>query len=192
MENDFYNSPEWMKIRAEVFRRDGYKCVDCGSIENIQAHHLSNFDYQHPDLSVLVTVCRECHEKREEEKKKIMNAEINKIGELIDGNVYRMYLVDAKKCSAYDGRNYIRLSFSRFAGGQRECSVALFSDYHVVKVASACGFNLSKYRIDLEDEDCFDKAFSYFRASIGKMFDVRVRENDIYWNVRYNEIYPVI
>lgn len=192
MENDFYNSPEWMKIRAEVFRRDGYKCVDCGSIDNLQAHHLSNFDYQHPDLGVLVTVCSYCHNRRTKEQKKMQNAAVEAIGELIDNEVYRMYLVGVRKKTSADMKNYIQLSFGRLANGMRECTAALFYDYHVVKVASACGYNLSGYRIDLSDADHFAKAYAYFNKAIGKPFDLRVRHCGDYWNVKYNEIYPVL
>lgn len=56
--------PELNTWRVQVFKRDGFKCVKCGSKNKIQAHHLKRWkDY--PDDRFNVgngqTLCFKCH-----------------------------------------------------------------------------------------------------------------------------------
>lgn len=56
--------PENQLWRREIVRRDGNKCVACGSTEDIHAHHLRSYTL-HPEIryemSNGVTVCGGCH-----------------------------------------------------------------------------------------------------------------------------------
>lgn len=49
------------QIRQAVFARDGYKCVVCGSTQNIQPHHLTYHNIYHENVEDLITLCRTCH-----------------------------------------------------------------------------------------------------------------------------------
>ena len=60
-----YNSPQYIKWRKAVFRRDGYRCRMCGqSLGGINAHHIHKWaDY--PRLRFVVkngiTLCKNHH-----------------------------------------------------------------------------------------------------------------------------------
>ena len=58
------------KWRAEVLKRDGKKCVDCGSTKRLHAHHVKHWS-THPDLRHDVsngqTLCADCHAKQHPE-----------------------------------------------------------------------------------------------------------------------------
>lgn len=192
MDNSFYNSPEWMKIRAEVFRRDGYKCKDCGSIDNLQCHHLSTLNYRNPDLNCLVTLCNNCHIKRHGEQKKIEEAAIAAAGELQDGGMYRMYLIDSRVNETNDWKFYISCKFSRFVNGRFECSMAIFDDVKARKFLAVCGYNTDDIEIDFYNRASVDTVCEYIMSEIGKPFDLRVRHETEYWNVKCHEIYPVL
>jgi 5-methylcytosine-specific restriction endonuclease McrA len=48
------------KTRKEVFERDNYACVVCGSEEKLNIHHISTHENK---LDNLVTLCSNCHLK---------------------------------------------------------------------------------------------------------------------------------
>lgn len=56
--------PRWLKVREEVLKYDK-ECRYCGSKDNLQVHHIKYISgkmaWEHP-LSLLVTLCRRCHE----------------------------------------------------------------------------------------------------------------------------------
>ena len=61
-----YDHPLWQKKRLEIFQRDNWKCLHCGSAnKQLQVHHLSYvwnkkvWDY---DNSNFETLCCDCHE----------------------------------------------------------------------------------------------------------------------------------
>lgn len=54
-------SEEFDKIRQEVFKRDGGKCVVCSSSEQIEPHHLHYLTLFHESISDLITLCKRCH-----------------------------------------------------------------------------------------------------------------------------------
>lgn len=61
------STPEYNEWRKSVYRRDNFTCQDCGSKDDIIAHHLKSFnDYPEFRFSVDngVTLCRPCHKKR--------------------------------------------------------------------------------------------------------------------------------
>jgi group II intron reverse transcriptase/maturase len=53
---------DWRDVRAEVLERDGYRCQQCGSQDNLDVHH-RQARYQGGDDSPenLVTLCEHCH-----------------------------------------------------------------------------------------------------------------------------------
>lgn len=52
----------WDSIRVLVFRRDNWRCVLCGSGDNLQCDHIDGaLDHQ---LENLQTLCRSCHGRK--------------------------------------------------------------------------------------------------------------------------------
>lgn len=64
------NSKEVNIWRKLVLQKDGYKCVDCESSENLQAHHILEW-YEFPEGRVNIEngicLCGRCHHKRHPE-----------------------------------------------------------------------------------------------------------------------------
>lgn len=60
------NSWEYIKWRDQVYERDGYACVMCGSKDYIEVHHKKDF-VEFPELryelSNGITLCKQCHSK---------------------------------------------------------------------------------------------------------------------------------
>ncbi|MBN2980133.1 HNH endonuclease [Cohnella algarum] len=58
------NSSEVRAWRKRVLRRDGHRCVLCGSTENLEAHHLASWA-EFPELRIVdengMTLCNDCH-----------------------------------------------------------------------------------------------------------------------------------
>jgi len=60
--------PLWHEIRKLVYKRDNYKCQECGvhcqvkAKKKIQCHHI-DYDVASNDLSNLITLCASCHAK---------------------------------------------------------------------------------------------------------------------------------
>ena len=60
-------SEDWDVIRAQVYKRDGYRCVMCGKKGKLHAHHIVPVRIsKNNSLSNLVSVCDRCHRKLEE------------------------------------------------------------------------------------------------------------------------------
>lgn len=68
----FYNTPEWKKIRLIALERDNYLCQKCLEIGDITpanvVHHIipideNNLDLLGLDLNNLISWCRNCHER---------------------------------------------------------------------------------------------------------------------------------
>lgn len=73
----YLQSGHWKKLRAFVLRRDGGKCVRCGSTDRLQAHHkLYRDDWESALASDLETLCRSCHEKQHPDKQVVKTAEV--------------------------------------------------------------------------------------------------------------------
>lgn len=66
---EYLKSRHWEWLRWRVFKRDGFRCVKCGSKHGIQAHHLfyrERFEDSIPeDCS---TLCRRCHKAAHKRK----------------------------------------------------------------------------------------------------------------------------
>lgn len=60
------NSLEYHLWRESVLERDNYKCIWCGSMENLHADHIKPF-FLYPELRFAIdngrTLCKECHKK---------------------------------------------------------------------------------------------------------------------------------
>jgi ribosomal protein S27AE len=57
-----YNRAVWREARLVALKRDGFKCVSCGSRSSLDVHHIvsvKNGGKDEPDN--LVTFCKECH-----------------------------------------------------------------------------------------------------------------------------------
>jgi 5-methylcytosine-specific restriction endonuclease McrA len=62
--------PRWQKKRLQIMERDGFACVDCRSKKTtLNVHHCYYYPrgepWETPD-DCLVTVCEDCHMRREE------------------------------------------------------------------------------------------------------------------------------
>ena len=61
----YIRSSEWQLKRLVVFKRDGYRCQTCWSVDRLEVHHIvydwlfyEEFDF----YRTLITLCHECHE----------------------------------------------------------------------------------------------------------------------------------
>lgn len=194
MDEYFYNSPEWAKMRSECFRRDGYRCVDCGSIDRLHAHHLSTFNYKKPDLACLVTLCNACHVKRHDEEERAAFAAMHAAGVLVDGAVYSMHLTDARiakneRGSEFEDVYYIRVGFSRFISGKFECSTALFNENQIIKFLATCGIDTRGAYIDTTNLEIMERVRDAIDEKSGVTFNVRVRASGSFWNVKPQEVF---
>ena len=63
-EIDYYKylkTTAWENMRQKTFRRDGFKCVICGTEKNLECHHLT-YDNLGAELrGDLITLCKDCH-----------------------------------------------------------------------------------------------------------------------------------
>jgi 5-methylcytosine-specific restriction endonuclease McrA len=56
----------YKKWRAAVFTRDNFRCRECGSEENLEAHHIKPFSIAPEEMYVVengLTLCKNCHKK---------------------------------------------------------------------------------------------------------------------------------
>ncbi len=50
------------ELRRQVLKRDGWRCQFCGSMENLQVHHLEFRCHAGSDTEEnLITLCAPCH-----------------------------------------------------------------------------------------------------------------------------------
>ena len=61
---EYIKSDKWLEKRHRVWRRDGMRCVECGSAMNLQCHHLTYENLGDEPLQDLVTLCRSCHREK--------------------------------------------------------------------------------------------------------------------------------
>ena len=62
--NDNRDSNEYKNWRQNVYKRDNYRCVKCGSKEKLNAHHIKswkNYPELRYDINNGVTLCEKCH-----------------------------------------------------------------------------------------------------------------------------------
>lgn len=52
----------WLEIRQRIFERDGLCCIECGSPDNLECHHIEAVNEGGlPTDDNLQTLCSECH-----------------------------------------------------------------------------------------------------------------------------------
>lgn len=60
----YLQSRHWQNIRQKALERDGYKCVECSSTENLRVHHWQYRETGYmTKLQDVYTLCQLCHEK---------------------------------------------------------------------------------------------------------------------------------
>ena len=57
------SSCRWEHVRRQAFKRDGYRCQQCGKPGRLEAHHIIDLDQggAEYDLSNIRAYCRDCH-----------------------------------------------------------------------------------------------------------------------------------
>lgn len=60
---EYLKSNEWKEIKSLVLKRDGNKCIKCGSSNSLQIHHTTyvNIFNEVENLDDLITLCSKCH-----------------------------------------------------------------------------------------------------------------------------------
>jgi len=60
------NNREAKDWKRKVFERDGFKCLDCGSNKQLNAHHITSFkedENRRFEINNGITICSKCHKK---------------------------------------------------------------------------------------------------------------------------------
>ena len=58
------DSESYSELHRQVLERDGWRCQGCGSMQNLQVHHLTFRSQSGGDMEQnLITLCAECHEQ---------------------------------------------------------------------------------------------------------------------------------
>lgn len=53
---------DYCELRQQILRRDGWRCHACGSMQNLEVHHLTFRSHGGDDSEEnLITLCAECH-----------------------------------------------------------------------------------------------------------------------------------
>ena len=56
------DATSYRELQRQVLRRDGWRCQFCGSMQNLQVHHLKFRSQSGGDEEQnLITLCAECH-----------------------------------------------------------------------------------------------------------------------------------
>jgi 5-methylcytosine-specific restriction endonuclease McrA len=58
------DSTSYRDVHRQVLERDGWRCQACGSMQNLQVHHLKLRSHSGSDVEQnLITLCAQCHEQ---------------------------------------------------------------------------------------------------------------------------------
>jgi 5-methylcytosine-specific restriction endonuclease McrA len=61
---------EYAVVWKHVLERDAWRCQECGSINNLQVHHIQRRSQLGGDVMAnLITLCVECHRKSHVERR---------------------------------------------------------------------------------------------------------------------------
>ena len=53
----------YARLHREILERDGWQCQQCGSLRNLDVHHMRRRSALGDDAETnLITLCRECHQ----------------------------------------------------------------------------------------------------------------------------------
>jgi hypothetical protein len=95
--NDNYKklllTEEWYLFSKEIKKRDKWKCVECESDKNLQAHHIiyrKGFKPWESPMDEVITLCKICHEKVHEK---------NKIKSISNGKIIKYNKIEKKSKS---------------------------------------------------------------------------------------------
>ena len=56
------DSRSYRELHRQVLERDGWRCQNCGSMQNLQVHHLTFRSQSGSDVEQnLITLCAKCH-----------------------------------------------------------------------------------------------------------------------------------
>lgn len=58
---DYLESPAWHRLRQAKFDESGRFCVNCGSTEKLNVHHIRYRKRELTELSDLMVLCQDCH-----------------------------------------------------------------------------------------------------------------------------------
>jgi 5-methylcytosine-specific restriction endonuclease McrA len=59
------NPEEYTVVRNKALARDGWRCQDCGTAQNLQVHHMKPRSQLGGDVTPnLITLCAACHGQR--------------------------------------------------------------------------------------------------------------------------------
>ncbi|WP_163102262.1 HNH endonuclease [Peribacillus alkalitolerans] len=83
--SNFYKTPKWKNKRANILKRDGYRCQECKrygkTTEATTVHHINPLR-EKPELKLinwnLISLCGNCHDKMHDRNSDILTA----LGEL--------------------------------------------------------------------------------------------------------------
>ena len=56
-----HHSPAWKAVRRRALERDGFRCVKCGRMGDLEVHHHDRRSAKFYDLDAVVTLCRRHH-----------------------------------------------------------------------------------------------------------------------------------
>ena len=61
----------YRELHRQVLERDGWRCQLCGSMQNLQVHHLKFRSHSGGDQEQnLITLCAKCHEQMHREPRR--------------------------------------------------------------------------------------------------------------------------
>ena len=64
------NPVEYRRLHESVLERDGWRCQTCGSLNNLQVHHLRSRSKLGDDAEQnLITLCVDCHARQHKQLK---------------------------------------------------------------------------------------------------------------------------
>lgn len=65
----YLRSSEWQQKRSQRLKIDNFRCQKCGSPIDVQVHHLNyNSIFNEDVYRDLITLCKKCHQKVEQDK----------------------------------------------------------------------------------------------------------------------------
>lgn len=131
---------EWGSIRIQCFKRDGYKCIKCGSNRNLTVNHKipPRFGGKNK-LNNLETLCKECHESLHNRKIFDSNYKFNDIDHY--GN--NVHLTGKVSCiaNAIENNDTVEINYTDREGNETQRLIApkiIFEEGKRIYVKSYC------------------------------------------------------